>query len=63
MSLNKKRLTVWLIIISGILFIISALGQGFYVIPEIKNTIKNASLTGLIESACIVYEQVQFFNI
>ena len=38
--MEKKRL-IWLIRTAGILFIISALGQGFCAIPEIKNAIKS----------------------
>jgi len=41
MFLNKKKVSIWLLKIAGISFIISALGQGFYAIPEIKNAIKN----------------------
>jgi hypothetical protein len=41
MFLNKKKVAVWLIGTAGIFFIISALGQGFYAIPEIKNTVRN----------------------
>ena len=36
----KKRL-IWLIRTAGVFFIISALGQGFCAIPEIKNAIKS----------------------
>ncbi len=35
----KKR-SIWLIRTAGVFFIISALGQGFCAIPEIKNAIK-----------------------
>ena len=38
--MEKKRL-IWLIRTAGILFIISALGQLFCAIPEIKNAIKD----------------------
>lgn len=37
-SLNKS---FWLLVIAGVLFVISALGQGFCAIPEIKNAIRN----------------------
>ena len=38
--MEKKR-SIWLIRTAGVFFILSALGQGFCAIPEIKNAIKS----------------------
>jgi hypothetical protein len=39
--LNKKKVSNWLLKIAGTFFIISAMGQGFFVINEITHAIKN----------------------
>ena len=59
-GMMEKRKLIWLIRIAGVFFIISALGQGFCAIPEIKNAIKSlpSYWFNRIHMYCMVYKGI-----